>query len=298
MKRGNLLLLTTAIIWSLGFVSQQTAMESMGPLSFTAIRCTLGGVSMIPLLFFMDRKKAKEDSSFDSMADSKATLKPALLCTAMLFTCIIAQQYGLMYTSVGKGAFITAFYIFLTPLFGLFIGKRSTGKIWISVLLALMGLYMITMTQGIDSVNFGDMLMLIAAASYSIFILLVDGYVHRISPIKLASFQFIMVGILAFGLSLFFESSAYTWENIWGSSAEILYTGIFSCAGGYTLQMLGQKTADPGTASLILSSETIFSLLAGWALLGEVLTGMEYIGCGIMAVAILLAVLPGKGAEN
>lgn len=294
MNKGNWLLLLAAMIWGMSLVAQQGGMEHMGPWSFTAIRCTLGGLSMIPLVAFLDKNKKKTETAFDWKKDTVKTIKPAALCAVFLCTCIMCQQYGLLYTGVGKGAFITALYIFITPVLCLILGQKVEKKIWIAVIFALAGLYMITMSSGFDAINKGDIIMLGAALSYSIFIVVVDRVDESIDTVKMACMQFLMLGIFCFIPAFILEAGDITWANIMLSITPILYAGIISCAGGYTLQMLGQKTADASKASLILSSETVFSLLAGFLILHEILKPKEYIGCIIMTIAIIISVLPGK----
>lgn len=297
MNKGNIFLLLSAIIWGFGLVAQKDGMDVMGPWSFTAVRCTLGGVSLIPLVCFLERRKISESRDYDWKSNTRSCIVPAMFCSLFLIGTIISQQYGLLYTSVGKGAFITALYIFITPLIGIFMKKRVGARMWLAVALAMAGLYMITMSGGFQEINKGDMIMLIAALSYSLFIHAADRY-GEMDTIKLSCIQFLMIGVVCFPVAAFLEPGDISWHNYVVSIVPILYTGVIAAAGGYTFQMVGQKYTDANVASLILSSETVFSLLAGLICLHEILTGMEYGGCAVMVVAILIAVMPSKKEIN
>lgn len=293
LTKGNLLLLLAAAIWGFSLVSQQAGMEVMGPWSFTAVRCTLSAVALFPLMVYAEKKKIKENTDYDWKADTKRTIFPAFLCFLTLGACIQFQQFGLIYTGVGKGAFVTAFYIFLTPVIGLFMKKKVSGRMWFAVVLAMVGIYLISMTGGIGNINPGDMLMLGAALTYAFYLHIVDRYSGR-DIIKLSCFQFVFIGLLSFIPAFVFEPGDITWPHILTTMIPILYAGIISGAGGFTLQMIGQKYTEPNTASIILSSETVFSLFAGWLFFREILKPVEYIGCAVMVIAIALAVIPEK----
>lgn len=293
MNRGNIILLITAAVWGAGLVAQQTGMELMGPFSFTAVRCTLSGVCLLLLVWFTEKKKLNENSGYDWKRDTAKTIFPAILCFVFLGGCIISQQVGLQYTTCGKAAFITALYIFLTPVIGLFMRKKVTGKMWVAVVLAMAGLYLMTMTGGFSGINRGDMWMLAAAFAYSGYLHVIDRY-SGMDIVKLSCMQFLLIGLLNFIPAFVLEPGDITWGNCIGSIVPILYAGVVSGALGFTLQMLGQKYTDPNSASIILSSETVFSLLAGLLFLHEILKPIEYAGCGVMAVAIAVTLIPEK----
>lgn len=285
LTKGNVFLILAAIVWGMGLVSQQTGMDHLGPLSFTAVRCALGGVSMIPLLWIF-----KDDDT-----DNKETIKASFVCALILASMILLQQYGLLFTSVGKAGFITALYILMTPVSGvLFLNKPAAKKTWIAVAVALVGMYFLCLTDGIDGINIGDAIMIGAAVVATMHIHVVDHYVAKVNPVRMCCFQFIFVGLICIIPALFFERNVLTIENIKLSAVPILYAGIASCAMGYTFQTIGQKYTEPNTASLLLSMETVFALMAGWLILGEVLKSQEYIGCILMFIAIILAQIPEK----
>lgn len=297
MNRGNLILLLTAAIWGFSLVAQKAGMDVMGPWSFTAVRCTLAGICLLPIAVYLDKKKKRENPEYDAKADTIHTIMPAFWCFIFLEGTTMFQQYGLLWTGVGKGAFITAFYIFLTPVFGLFLKQKISKRIWAAVVIAMVGLFLITMTGPMSSadkgINFGDFLMFLAAFAYA-------GYIHAIDRAgvwniaKLSSMQFFMIGLSAFIPASILETGDITWENCMISIIPILYAGVISAAGGFTLQMIGQKFTAPSAASIILSSETVFSLFAGWICFHEVLTTLEYVGCLIMVIAIAITVIPEK----
>ncbi len=286
-----------AAIWGFSLVAQKAGMESMGPWSFTAVRCMLGGICLLPLAIYQEKKKKREEPDYDAKADTLKSIRPAFWCFIFLEATIMFQQYGLLWTGVGKGAFITAFYIFMTPIFGLFLKQKISRRIWIAVMIAMIGLFLITMTGTMSTenkgINFGDFLMFLAAFAYA-------GYIHAVDRAgvwniaKLSAIQFFMIGIFSFIPSFIFETGDVNWESCMAGLIPILYAGVISSAVGFTLQMVGQKYTKPSVASIILSSETVFSLFAGWISFHEVLTPMEYLGCLVMVIAIILAVLPEK----
>lgn len=298
MNKGNIILLLAAAIWGFSLVAMKAGMDSMGPWSFTAVRCTLAGVSLLPIAVYLDKKKKREQPDYDAKADTVHAVKPAFLCFIFLTGTTMFQQYGLMWTGVGKGAFITAFYIFLTPVFGIFLKQKVSGRLWIAVVISMAGLFLITMTGSVSSgdlgINFGDFLMFLAAFSYTGYIYAVDR-AGSWNLAKLSSMQFFGIGLMSFIPAFILEPGDITWSSCLEGLVPIIYAGMISAAGGYTLQMVGQKYTSPGAASIILSSETVFSLFAGWICFNEVLTPAEYTGCLVMIIAIALAVTPEKG---
>lgn len=300
ISKGNIFLILAAIVWGMGLVSQQAGMDYLGPLSFTAVRCTLGGISMIPLVVILSKNKEKTQSQVGTNVEKTATsekglFSAAFFCAIPLLSLILLQQYGLLHTSVGKAGFITALYILITPVSGKFLLHKPVARnTWIGVGIALVGMYFLCLTEGIDGINIGDVIMIFAAIASSAHMHTVDHFVAKHDPVKLSCYQFIMVGLLCLIPALILESDVFTWEYIKLSAIPILYAGLASCAVGYTFQIIGQKYTEPNTASLLLSMETVFALLTGWIILGEVLAVREYIGCAIMFIAIIIAQLPDK----
>lgn len=297
-KTGPLFLLLTAFIWGFCLSGQASGMDHMGPWSFSAARLTLGGVSLFVLSIVLDLINRKNFKNYNAIQEYKKAFLPSMICVAPILATIMCQQIGLMYTQVGKCAFITAFYIFLVPLFGLFIGKKTTIKIWIAVLFAMIGLSFITISGGINNINKGDVICLFAAISYTIYILLVDKYGENVDSIKFSMFQFLVCGIICFPVASILEPGELTIDSYMLSIVPIIVTGIISCGVGYTLQIIGQKYTDSNTSSIMLSSETIFSLVGGFIILKEMLKPNEYIGCAIMTIAIFISVMPEKSKKE
>lgn len=293
MKRsakGNMLLFMAALIWGCALVAQKAGMSHLGPFGFTAIRCTLGGIVLLPLIWNIDRKKCAEEKARE--VGTKKTFIGSVCCGLVLTSLILFQQFGLPYTTVGKAGFITALYILLTPVMGIFLGKKAGKNLWIGVVIGLGGMYMLCLYEGVSSLTFGDLMMLCAAVMAAAHIHVIDHFVQEIDPVKLSSYQFIVAGIVCIIPMFIFEDISI--EAIVDCAIPILYAGIISCGLGYTFQVIGQKGTDPSLASLILSLETVFSLLAGWIFFHEVLSVAEYIGCGLMFIAIIVSQLPDK----
>ena len=285
--RGNLLLLLTAFIWGLAFVAQVEGGAAVGALTFNGVRSLLGGGLLLALLPLLDRAGL---SRRPATADEKKALwTGGLLCGLALFAATNLQQLGLLTTSAGKGGFITALYIVLVPVFGLFIGRRTTLFTWLGVALAVAGLYLLCM-QGESGLDRGDMLVMACAPIFAVQILLVDRFSPRTDCIRLACIEFFTVGILNLPLMFIYESpSLSAMAGCWTS---ILYAGLLSSGVAYTLQIVAQKDSHPTTASVLMSFESVFAVLAGVVLLGDRMTAWEWSGCAVMFAAVILAQLP------
>ena len=293
MKRsvkGNLFLFMAALIWGCALVAQKAGMSHLGPFGFTAIRCIMGGLVLLPLIWHLDRKKTAEEKAQE--AGRKETLIGSVVCGLVLTSLILFQQFGLPYTTVGKAGFITALYILLTPVIGIFLGKKAGKNLWIGVVIGLAGMYMLCLYEGASGLTFGDLMMLGAAVMAATHIHVIDHFVQKIDAVKLSSYQFIACGLVCVIPMFIFEE--ISWDAVIDCAIPILYAGLISCGVGYTFQVIGQKATDPSLASLILSLETVFSLLAGWVFFKEVLSIPEYIGCGLMFIAILVSQLPDR----
>ena len=290
-NKGSVFLISAAIVWGFGLVSQRMGMEYLGPLGFTAVRCILGGLSMLPLVMYMEKKAPPAEGT------GKEAFKGSLVCGLLLAVVIICQQVGIQFTSVGKAGFITALYILITPVCGLFLGKKVAKNTWLAVAIALVGMYFLCLSGGIEAINMGDVIMIGAAFACAAQMHAIDHYVKKAEVVKLSCFQFLVVGLVCLVPAMIIESDTLTISNIIDGILPIAYSGLVSCAGGYTLQNIGQKYTEPATASLLLSTETVFTLFAGWLLLGEVLKSQEYIGCIIMFAAIIIAQIPNKNKE-
>lgn len=284
------MLFLTAVIWGCAFVAQSVGMEYVEPFTFSAVRSLLGSVFLLPCIGIIGKWKGKKKS--EDLGGRRELWKAGILCGVIMFVASNLQQFGILYTSVGKSGFLTALYIVIVPIIGVFAGKRPTLKLCAAVLCALIGLYLLCMKAGSLSLEFGDVLLLLCAVAFSFHIMVVDYYSQRVDGVKLSCIQFFVAGMLAAVVMLLFEhpSAAAVFEA-W---APVLYSGVLSCGVAYTLQIVGQKGMNPVVASLIMSLESVVSALAGWLILKQLLNRREIVGCVVMFAAIILAQLPEK----
>lgn len=293
--RSNLLLALAAFVWGVAFVAQSVGMDYVGPFTFNASRYMIGGTVLIPCIVLLKRSRGKgmaeAFSEKEEMQRMKTGIVGGICCGTALFVASSFQQYGVMYTTVGKAGFITALYIVIVPLLGIFMKKRVAWTVWLSVVIATVGMYLLCMTEGL-SVSKGDLYVFICAICFSFHILIIDHFSPKADGVLISCVQFYTAGVLALGPALILEKPEMS--AILAAWAPILYAGVMSCGVGYTLQVVAQKDTDPVIASLILSLESVFSLIAGWVLLGQKLSAKELFGCGLVFCAILLAQLPVK----
>lgn len=290
--RQSLLLLLTATIWGVAFVSQSVGMDYVGPFTFNAARSLIGAAVLVPCIFLLQKLQRREQGrEVHRKEDRKTLLTGGICCGVILAVASSFQQFGLQYTTVGKAGFITAMYIILVPLFGIFLKKRVGLRIGISVVVAVAGLYLLCMTESLR-LEAGDVLVLICAVVFSFHIMVIDHFSPLVDGVKMSCIQFLVCGILcSIGMFVFEEPSLSMLFAAW---KPILYAGVMSCGVAYTLQIIGQKGMNPTVASLIMSLESVISVLAGFVLLGEVLSGRELAGCVLMFAAIVLAQLPDR----
>lgn len=284
------MLLLTAFIWGTAFVAQSVGMDYLEPFAFNGVRCLIGAIALLPCIWFFNRGKEKENKINDENA-KRDLIKGGIACGILLFAASSLQQIGLVYTAAGKAGFITAFYIVLVPVFGIFLHKNIGWKVWTAVAIALAGLYFLCITEAF-TIGVGDIYVLLCALIFSVHILVVDHYAPKVDGVKLSCIQFLVAGIVSIPFMLILESPKM--GNMMTSWFPLIYAGVFSCGIAYTLQILGQKNVNPAIASLILSLESCFSVLSGWVILGERLSVRETIGCIMMFAAIILAQIPDK----
>lgn len=291
--RSSLLLLLTACIWGVAFVAQSVGMEYVEPFTFNCVRSIIGGIVLIPCICFLDRtdknKKKPKKSGEIRRTGRKTLFAGGLCCGTALFLASNFQQFGIQYTSVGKAGFITACYIVIVPLLGLFFQKKCSPLVWLAVLFALAGLYLLCITESF-SVGAGDVLVFICAVLFAVHILVIDYFSPRADGVRLSCIQFFVCGIFS-GIAMFLTEEPKL-SAILDAWQPILYAGVMSCGVAYTLQIIGQKGMNPTVASLILSLESCISVLAGWVILGQKLSVKEGFGCAVMFAAIILAQLP------
>ena len=291
--RQSLILLVTATIWGTAFVAQSVGMEHVGPFTFIAARFALGALALLPVILLQNRRLKADGIGKGKMADGRAgsgkvLWKGGLLCGIALMGASSLQQVGIMRTTVGKAGFITAMYIIIVPILGVFMGRRIRPLIWGCVLLAAAGLYLLSMS-GAFSLQSGDALCLACAVIFAIQIMLVDHYVEVADGVRLSAIQFLTASALGTVMMLLFEHPSLS--AVWNARVPILYAGIMSSGVAYTLQIIGQRGLNPTIASLIMSLESVIAAAAGFIFLHQTFTGRELCGCILMAAAIVLAQL-------
>lgn len=292
--KNSLYLLLTATIWGIAFVAQSVGMEYLGPFTFNSVRCLIGGAVLLPLIWVREKKAVwiqASDTAEQKRIRKKNLVSGGICCGLLLFLASNFQQFGIQYTTVGKAGFITACYIVIVPVLGLFLGKKCSPFLWAAVFLALTGLYLLCITDGF-SIGLGDLLVLVCALLFSFHILVIDHFSPLADGVKMSCIQFFICGILSGIAALFTESLEVS--ALFDAWVPLLYAGVLSCGVAYTLQIVGQRGMNPTVASLILSLESCISVLAGWILLGQKLSSREIFGCAVMFAAIVLAQLPQK----
>lgn len=301
--RNSFLLLLTAIIWGSAFVAQSVGMEHVEPFTFTFTRSIIGGVVLIPVIVLLrktDSAAMRRDSQGKDVAGIKGITKyewlGGICCGIALCAASNFQQIGMLHTTVGKAGFITALYVVIVPILGLFLRKRVPALIWFCVVLSVAGLYLLCMPKGAFSLAQGDVLVLICALLFSFHILIIDYFSPKGDGVVISCIQFFVCGILSGIIMLFVENP--TFANIMDAKWSILYAGALSSGVAYTLQVVAQKGVNPTVASLILCLESVVAVLAGWIILGDKLTSRELAGCILMFVAIVLAQLPTPKKER
>ncbi|MBQ9859684.1 MAG: DMT family transporter [Clostridia bacterium] len=285
--RGNLLLLLTAFIWGIAFVAQKSGGAALGALTFNGVRSFIGCGGLLAAIPLLDRLGLSHPCV--DRAQRKKLWIAGICCGAALFAATNMQQLGLLTTTVGKGGFVTALYIVLVPLIGMFIGKKTTWLNWLGVAPAVSGLYLLCAPEG-GGIATGDILLLICALLFSIQILLVAYFAPQVDGVRLSCIQFLTVGVLNIPLMFIFEQPSLTaMADNW---LPLVYAGLMSSGVAYTLQIIAQRDTHPTVASLLMSLESVFAVLAGAILLGDRLSVPEWIGCGLMFMAIIITQLP------
>lgn len=287
--KGSLSILVATIIWGSTFVAQSVGVEKIGPFSFLGLRCFLAVAALIIVLFIKNGKLAVE------IVLDKRLWKAGIPCGVALFVATALQQIGLIYTSAGKGGFITAMYIILVPIFGLFLKKKPSKIVGLSVVIAIVGLYLIS-GIGYTTVNIGDLLMLGCAAAFAVQILILDRVAADLDSMALNMAQALVCVIVSGVCSLFTET--LTVDAVLSCWFPLCWAGIMSMGVAYTLQIVGQKQIEPATASLLMSFESVFAAISGCLLLGESFTVTEGIGCFLVFGAIIISQIQLKSKNK
>lgn len=288
---ANIALVTVALIWGLTFTAQKIGMEFLGPYTFNAVRAILGSISLIPVIILfklMQRNKKRQYSPEKIKVRRIRLLQGGLACGLVLFAGMTLQQIGMIYTPAGKAGFITALYIVIVPILSIFYKHKVALNVWISVGLAVIGLYLLCCQQNF-SIAPGDALVIISAFMFALHIMVINYYSPKVNPVKLSCVQFFIAGILSAILMFTLETPKLT--NIILAKDAIIYSGFFACGVAYTLQIAGQKNTSPVVASLILSLESVFAVIGGFFVLHEILSLKEFIGCIFMISATILSQL-------
>ncbi|MDD6213037.1 MAG: DMT family transporter [Clostridiales bacterium] len=292
-KIGNLLLLLTALIWGFAFVAQSEGMAYVGPFTFQSIRCFFGVLTLLPLIIWKDsRKKKEEDSVAEEVKkeERKRLLRVGLICGLFLFIASNLQQIGIKYTTVGKAGFLTSMYLILVPILGAVLFRnRISGKIGFCVVLSVIGIYLLSMTETL-TLSKGDTLVLLCAVFFAFHILTVDRLAGGLDGVKISCIQLLVTSVLS-GIPMIL------WEHpdissVLAAGIPLLYAGVLSCGVAYTLQIVGQQYAEPTTATILMSMESVFSLLGGVLILRQIPGGREITGCILVFIAVVLAQIP------
>lgn len=283
--KSNLLLLFAAAIWGFAFVAQRVGMEYVGPFAFNGVRFALGSLSLVPLILFYNKNPQDNGSKEGSL---KHVMGAGFLAGTVLFMGASLQQIGLVYTTAGKAAFITCLYIVLVPLVGVFLKQYVSMSTWLGSIIAVAGLYLLCVKDSF-SISYGELLELIGALFWAVHILVIDHFSRKVDVLKLSFFQFVTCSIMSLITAFFIETISINALSL--ALIPILYGGICSVGIAYTLQVVGQKNAQPSHAAIILSMETVFATIGGWMILNETLGKQELLGCIIMLVGMLLSQL-------
>ncbi len=278
------MLLGASFFWGTTFVAQMSGMDGLGPFSYAAARYFIGVLALTAVLWFTRRQRAKERLQ-NRYGRGFLT---GLLIGISLFAASSFQQVAMLYTTAGKAAFITCLYIIFVPLVSALIGKKIRTENWIGAFLAITGLYFLAISEEF-SVNFGDVLLLIGAFFWTAQILLVDRFANRVDAMELSTGQAFTTAVFSFAAMMLFENPSL--DAIFNAAVPILYGGVMSSGVAFTLQIYGQKYAEPSAAAILMSFEAIFGAVSGRLLLGEVMSGREIFGCVLMFAGIIVTQL-------
>ena len=292
--RGSFFLLLATIIWGSAFVSQSVGMEHIGPFTFQAVRCFLAVLGLIPVVFAADRIKGEKVGFWKRWADPKLW-KAGLLCGIPLFLACNLQQVGLVDTDAGKSGFLTAMYIIIVPIIGIFLKRKPSIMVPISVALAVGGLYCLS-CLGVSTISTGDLLTLGCAFMFAVQIIFVDLFAPDTDALRLNAIQALVCAVLSALVMLITETP--TWSAVASCAFPLAHAGFLSMGAAYSLQILGQKDLEPTTASLIMSLESVFAAVFGALILRERMSGWEIIGCVLVFAAVILSQIPVKAKKS
>jgi drug/metabolite transporter (DMT)-like permease len=293
--KGILMLLLATLIWGSTFIPQRMAMSGMPPFYFQAIRCTLAVLALIPVTMLLDRSKKDRKNYFQRWHDKKLWIGGVLCGLTLFFACNL-QQIGLVDTDAGKSAFLTAMYIVIVPIIGIFLKKKPSKMIPLCVLLAVAGLYFLSCV-GVTRISTGDLLLIGCALMFAVQITFVDIFAPQVDPVRLNLLQVAVCAVLSTIVAVTTETT--TFEAVLGNWFPLCYAGILSMGVAYTMQIFGQLELEPASASLIMSLESVFAVVFGAIILHERMTGWEILGCVLLFIAVILSQikLPAQSKE-
>jgi len=286
--KADILMLIAAAIWGFAFVAQRQGMETMGPFLFNTARFFIGVAVLSPLVWYLSKKKK---SSNKVEVSTKKLIFAGTIAGLFLFAASSFQQVGLQYTTAGKAGFITGLYIFFVPLIGLFLGQKTGSGTWLGAIIALIGLYLLSINEDF-SIAEGDLLQLVCAVFFAAHVLVIGYLAKRMDPLKLSLVQYCVAGVLSLFIAIAIE--VITWDMIVDTAIPLLYAGVMSIGVGYTLQVVAQQHAKSSHAAIILGLEGAFAVLGGWLILDEYLSTRGLIGCGLMLTGMFLSQLLPK----
>ena len=289
---GAIVLLVATVIWGLSYVAQSDGMRYLGPLTYSCVRILLGGVALVPTVWAFHRfdPRYRTGTKIERHQINRISILGGIVVGVFMCGAATLQQYGIAVTSAGKAGFLTALYIVLVPVFGVFFKRKITWLAAASVLLALIGSYFLCVTGSL-TIELGDWLLIGDALLFAFQILFIDFFMARgADAVLLSCTEFLTAGLLLVVPMFLFEQP--TWQSVWDAKYTILYAGLASGAVGYTLQVLGQREIEPTAASLLMSLESVFAVLFGWLLLGQALSVRELLGCALVFAAVILSQLP------
>ena len=289
-NKGNLILLLTAILWGTGFISQKLGNRVMPPMTFNAVRQLMAAVVLTPLVLYGLKKSgylSRESNMYSQLADrKKRLLKGGVLCGLFMLIGTATQQIGLLTVSAGKSGFISTIYIVFTLLFSVIVGSKVKRRTVICIAIAMMGFAVMSLKGGISGATPGDWLTLASAAGFAAQIVAVNCFVDKDNAVLLSQLQFFFCGAAGLAVALIMEGPA--WAGVLAGIPILLYQTFVPTAGGYTLQIIGQKYTDPSTAALIMSTEAIFAMIFGAIFLHEMMSMREIAGAAIIFAATIL----------
>lgn len=290
---GSLILIFTAVIWGLAFVAQSAGMDDVGPYTFQCCRSFLGMAVLLPLVLLRKRRngirvtRGEEKNAFEP----RQMLLGALCCGLAFTSASVLQQVAMQYADAGKAGFLTALYLIIVPIFGIFLGQRISKKIWFCVILCIGGIYMLSVSGG-SGMNIGDVLLILCAVMFAVQIHSINYFVRRVDGVWLSFAEIGMACLLTVLPMIFIDHP--TLDQLRRAAVPILYAGVMSSGVAYTLQIVGQKHTPPTTASLIMSMEAVFALLGGIVILRQIPTPRETLGCVLVFVAVILSQIGGS----